>query len=102
MKILNLLSISFLLLSSSNYAADIHTWEMYEIVLKADLEYENYYTDVTCWLDLEGPDFSKHIYGFWNGENTYIIRVVATKPGLWKWETGSNQTADNGLNNHSG
>ena len=83
-------------------ASDIHTWEMHEIVLKAEKEYENYYTDVTCWIDLEGPDFSKRIYGFWDGDNIYLVRFVATKPGMWKWESGSNQADDNGLNNHTG
>jgi hypothetical protein len=28
--------------------------------------------------------------------------MVATKPGLWNWKSGSNQTDDNGLNNHTG
>jgi Protein of unknown function (DUF4038)/Domain of unknown function (DUF5060) len=80
----------------------IHTWEMHEIVLKAEKEYKNYYADVTCWIDLEGPGFSKRIYAFWNGDNIYIVRVVATKSGMWKWKSGSNHTDDNGLNNHTG
>ena len=80
----------------------IHTWEMHEIVLKAEKEYKNYYTDVTCWVDLEGPGFSKRIYAFWNGDNIYIVRIVATKSGMWKWKSGSNQPDDNGLNNHTG
>ena len=80
----------------------IHTWEMHEIVLKAGKEYKNYYADVTCWIDLEGPGFSKRIYAFWNGDNIYIVHIVATKSGMWKWESGSNQTDDNGLNNHIG
>jgi hypothetical protein len=82
--------------------SDIHTWEMHQIVLKAENEYGNYYTDVTCWIDLEGPDFSKRIYGFWDGDNIYIVRIVATKPGMWKWKSGSNQADDNGFNNHTG
>ena len=80
----------------------IHTWEMQEIVLKAEREYKNYYTDVTCWIDLQGPGFSKRIYGFWNGDNIYVVRMVATKSGMWNWKSGSNQTDDNGLNNHNG
>jgi hypothetical protein len=82
--------------------SDIHTWEMHEIVLKAEKKYRNYYTEVTCWVDLNGTDFSKRIYGFWNGENIFIVRIVATKAGSWKWRSGSNQDDDNGLNNHSG
>ncbi|MEX2605071.1 MAG: DUF5060 domain-containing protein [Gracilimonas sp.] len=80
----------------------IHVWEMQEITLHAEMEYENYYTDVLCWVDLEGPDFFKRIYGFWDGGNTFKIRIVATEAGEWSWISGSNQTGDNGLNNKSG
>ncbi|ULC58189.1 DUF4038 domain-containing protein [Flaviramulus sp. BrNp1-15] len=87
---------------NKNDISQIHTWKMIEIVLEAEKEYDNYYTDVTCWVDLEGPDFSKRIYGFWNGENNFIVRIVATKAGLWTWKSGSNIPDDNGLNNNSG
>lgn len=80
----------------------LHVWEMKEIILTANGEYDNMYTDVTCWVKLEGPDFSKRIYGFWDGGNTFKIRVVATKPGKWSWTSGSNQPGDDGLNNKSG
>jgi len=80
----------------------VHIWELQEIVLKAEKEYNNYYTDVTCWIELEGPGFSKRVYGFWDGDNIYRIRIVATKAGKWQWTSGSNQPDDNGLNNKKG
>jgi hypothetical protein len=80
----------------------IHVWEMQEINLKAEQQYENFYTDVTCWIELKGPGFSKRVYGFWDGGNTYIVRIVATAPGTWQWASGSDQPSDNGLNNKSG
>ena len=46
--IIILLLINFLYTYNSN--AQIHTWEMQEIVLHAEQEYDNYYTDVTCWV----------------------------------------------------
>jgi len=82
--------------------ATIHIWEMQEIILKTDQVYKNYYTDVTCWADLQGPGFSKRVYGFWDGANIYKIRVVATKPGKWHWISSSNQPGDHGLNNKQG
>ena len=82
--------------------SNIHTWDMKEIILKAENIYENYYTEVTCWVELKGPDFSKRIYGFWDGDNVYKVRIVATKPGHWQWISGSNQPGDNGLNGKSG
>lgn len=93
---------AFIVNIEAHDTVDIHVWEMQEIMLKAEGEYENYYADVTCWVDLEGPDFSKRIYGFWNGDNIYVVRIVATKPGMWEWISGSNQNDDNGLNNHTG
>jgi hypothetical protein len=79
-----------------------HTWEREEIKLNAEKEYKNYYADVTCWVDLVGPDFSKRVYGFWDGGKTFIVRIVTTKPGEWKWKSGSNQPDDSGLSNKTG
>ena len=96
---------SIILLPDPNLAKDkntIHVWEMKEIRLFAEKAYNNYYMDVTCWIELKGPDFSKRIYGFWDGGNDFIIRVVAIKPGKWEWKSNSNQPEDEGLNNKSG
>ncbi|HPY00626.1 MAG TPA: DUF5060 domain-containing protein, partial [Candidatus Marinimicrobia bacterium] len=71
-----LVSVFIANLNSAN-APDIHTWEMQEIVLQAEGKYENFYTDVTCWIDLTGPEFSKRIYGFWDGANIFKVRFVA-------------------------
>ncbi|MFO7445259.1 MAG: DUF5060 domain-containing protein [Ignavibacteriaceae bacterium] len=82
--------------------ADIHVWEMKEILLKAEKNYSNFYTDVICWVELKGPDFAKRVYGFWDGGNNFKVRIAATHPGTWSWESGSNQPDDKGLNKHSG
>ena len=80
----------------------IHVWEMQQIVLKAEKDYANPYTDVTCWVELKGPGFSKRIYGFWDGGNLFKVRVTTTAPGKWSWKSGSNQPDDKGLNNITG
>jgi len=80
----------------------LHVWEMKEICLTASQEYENPYTDVDCWVELTGPDFHKRVYGFWDGENRFKVRIVATKAGEWQWISGSNQCMDTGLHAHSG
>ncbi len=91
-----------LLLASAAFASDIHVWQMQQITIKAQNSYENPYTDVTSWLDLKGPNFSKRIYAFWDGGNNFVVRIVATEPGEWKWKSGSNQPEDKGLNNIAG
>ena len=70
--------------------AGIHVWEVYEITLQAEKEYTNCYTEVIVWVDLEGPGFGKQVFGYWDGGNTFKIRVTATAPGLWSYTSGSN------------
>ena len=83
-------------------SGEVHVWEMQEIQLEATGTYANPYVDVTCWIDLTGPDFSRRVYGFWDGGNTFRVRFVATTPGDWSWTTGSNQNDDDGLNTGRG
>ncbi len=60
--------------------AALHVWEKTEITLTAADSYANPYTDVTVWVDLKGPGFSKRCYGFWDGGKTFKVRVTATSP----------------------
>jgi hypothetical protein len=76
-------------------------WQKVEITLEAQGTYEKPYTDVTVWVDLAGPESTKRAYGFWDGGNTYRVRVLATQPGAWSWTSGSNQD-DAGLNGKKG
>ena len=79
----------------------IHLWEVHEIVLHSQNTYENPYTDVTVWAQLKGPNFDKRVFGFWDGENTWKIRVTATEPGTWTYTTGAS-VEDAGLANQTG
>lgn len=92
----------WLILSADATGQDIHAWEMKELTFTAENSYENPYTDVTLWVDLKGPGFSKRVFGFWDGGQTFRVRVVATGPGDWEWVSGSNQDGDRGLNNRAG
>ncbi len=76
-------------------------WEKVEIQLLAENNYTNPYTDVEVWVDLKGPGFNKRCYGFWDGDNKWRIRIMATSPGTWTWISGSNQE-DTGLNKKRG
>lgn len=102
-----LIALTFALASSPSSAArltygEAHVWEMQEVIMQAQKDYANPYTDVTCWIDLKGPGFSKRVYGFWDGGHTFKVRFVATAPGEWRWTTGSNQPDDAGLNGGKG
>lgn len=86
---------------SSASATSIHVWEKVEITLKAKKVSLNPYTDTKVWVDLKGPNFEKRCYGFWDGGNTFRVRVMATAPGKWTWESGS-EPEDRGLSGVSG
>ncbi len=87
-------------LSSANVKA-CHVWEKVEIVFVAKAKYENPYAEMTVWIDLKGPGFAKRCYGFWDGGDTYRVRVVATAAGTWSWRSGS-KPVDPGLEGKSG
>jgi hypothetical protein len=78
-------------------SGEVHVWEMQEITLAAARDYANPYADVTCGVELSGPDFQARVYGFWDGGHTFKVRVVATHPGEWSWRVFSNHPDDAGL-----
>lgn len=82
-------------------AETYHVWEKVEITLHAQQSYENPYKEVAVWVDLSGPGFKKRCYGFWDGGDTFRVRVLGTRPGVWRWRSGSNQS-DEGLNGKKG
>jgi hypothetical protein len=91
----------FMVTGNTVFADTYHVWEKVEITLHAEKSYENPYTEVEVWADLTGPGFSRRCYGFWDGDNTFRVRILATAAGQWKWTSGSNQS-DPGLNGITG
>jgi len=82
-------------------AGQVHVWEKQELTFTAAGSYANPYTQVTVWVDLTGPNFKKRVYGFWDGDRTFRVRLVATEPGNWTWRSGSNPP-DQGLAGKTG
>lgn len=103
MKFLKLLLLAFCLEASQfiKAQAPVHVWEKQELTFTSEKHYTNPYTDVTVWIDLSGPGFTKRVYGFWDGGNTFHIRMVAITPGEWTWESGSDPV-DKGLSGKKG
>ncbi len=89
------------LLHFSVAGAEVHVWDKVELTFHAQNHYANPYTNVEVWVDLKGPGFDKRCYGFWDGDDVFRVRVLATQPGEWTWQSGSNQK-DAGLNNQHG
>jgi len=82
-------------------AKEYHIWEKIQITLRAQSDYENPYTETEVWVNLKGPDFNKRCYGFWDGGKIFRVPILATVPGKWEWQSGSNQS-DPGLNGKKG
>jgi hypothetical protein len=78
-------------------SGEVRTWDVQEITFAAARDYANPYADVECWVELEGPDFRRRVYGFWDGGRTFKVRLVATAPGDWTWRAASNRPDDAGL-----
>jgi hypothetical protein len=79
----------------------VHVWEKQELTFTSVHSWANPYTEVTVWVDLAGPGFRKRIYGFWDGDQTFRVRLLATTPGEWTWQSGSNPP-DAGLQDKHG
>jgi Protein of unknown function (DUF4038)/Domain of unknown function (DUF5060) len=103
MKFLKQLPFTLLLIAFHAAAVPpaIHVWETQELTFTAKNSYKNAYNDVTFWIYLSGPGFKKRVYGFWDGGNTFHLRLVATTPGAWSWKSGSTPN-DPGLSGKSG
>lgn len=94
--------LSFAALTPATQAADrVHVLEKVELTLTAKGQYANPYTDVEVWVDLQGPNFKKRCYGFWDGGPTFRVRITSLEPGTWSWVSGSNPV-DAGLGGKRG
>ncbi|GGA50152.1 apiosidase-like domain-containing protein [Pelagibacterium lentulum] len=81
--------------------APIRVWSKLDLAFTAETDFDNAYADALVWVDLEGPGFSKRVYGFWDGGRSFIVRVLAAAPGEWRWTSGSTPH-DAGLSGKSG
>ncbi|MBV8828627.1 MAG: DUF4038 domain-containing protein [Acidobacteriaceae bacterium] len=70
-------------------AQEVRVWQKQELTFTSERPFQNPYTDVRIWVDLKGPGFDRRVYGFWDGGNTFRVRVLATTPGRWTWASGS-------------
>jgi hypothetical protein len=95
---------AFLLVAIGSVALEAigaHVWEKQELTFVASGTYTNPYTEVAVWVELIGSHFKKHVYGFWDGGQTFRVRLLATEPGTWTWKSSSSPV-DDGLAGKSG
>jgi Protein of unknown function (DUF4038)/Domain of unknown function (DUF5060) len=77
-------------------------WRPHEVVLRARRAYGNPYLDVDVWAEVTGPDGrTRRVYGFWDGDDAWRVRIAPMAPGAWRWVTGAS-AADDGLAGQAG
>ncbi len=101
MKHLCIIIVLLTVILTGDLFAAIHEYEVVEETFTANKTYDNPYIDVDLWVKLTGPGGTYKIPAFWDGGKTFRVRLVATKPGTWKWSTGKH-TGDSGLDNKKG
>lgn len=75
-------------------------WSVKEILLTANGQYNNPYTDAGVKAIFTGPQKQQQtVAGFWNGDNNFIIRFTPSAEGTWTYVT---ESKDAGLNNQKG
>ena len=86
----------FFTLNQMSIAQDIvHVWEMYEISFTSKLKYKILIWKLTCGLILKVRDI-KIVFMDSGMADRLFGTIVANKPGIWVWESGSS-TKDQGL-----
>ena len=74
-------------------------YEPFEVLLTTTNIYSNPYLNVNLSAIFNGPnDTTININGFWDGGNTYKLRISPTKAGTWNYTTISNDSQLNGKN----
>jgi hypothetical protein len=103
-KIISILTLSILfssaLFNGGNTQAAVGKWEVFELTLSTTNSYGNPYAEVTLTATFTSPT-SKTIQmpGFWDGGQTWKVRMAPNEIGTWTYSTAS---SDGQLNNQSG
>lgn len=80
-----------------------NVWNRWEYKFKSTVSYTNPYKDVILSVSYYGPGgetFSS--YGFWDGEDDFIIRCAFPIAGKWTWKTSCSDSLNKGLHGLSG
>ncbi|HLJ56691.1 MAG TPA: DUF5060 domain-containing protein [Chthonomonadaceae bacterium] len=73
----------------------VRRYDRYEITLKADARTANPYVDSPVGIEFHTPDAKSIVVpGFWDGGNTFRIRIVPTIRGVWTWKSVSAAAPD--------
>jgi len=81
----------------------VSKWNVYEIDLESEKEYENPYLDVELQVRFLSPSKkTKIVRGFWDGANAWKVRFAPQEEGEWTWQSRSSDRNNRGLHDRNG
>lgn len=78
------------------FASEVERWGMHEIALQSSKKYSNPFKDVSLRCRAQSGDTELEVEGFYDGGNTWKVRIMPTVEGRWTFETESNDPELNG------
>lgn len=79
------------------------TWTRWEWSLTSTKTYDDPYGGVAVSVHYRGPERQQiKGLGFWDGGNTFKLRMMFPTPGHWTWQTSCSDTDNFGLHQQSG
>ncbi|MEA5258705.1 DUF5060 domain-containing protein [Arcicella aquatica] len=88
----------FIIHHTVNAQSTVEQWGRFELTLKHKPN-GNAFTDVNLKATFTSKDTAYTVAGFYDGNDTFIVRFMPSKTGVWKYVTQSNIAA---LNNKKG
>jgi dienelactone hydrolase len=89
--------------NAARQQAEIGCYDVFEAVLTASKAYVNPFLDVTLTATFTAPSGHKlKVYGFYDGQNTWRLRVAPDEVGQWHYVTHAGNAEDKGLDGHTG
>jgi hypothetical protein len=79
-----------------------HTNEIIELSFTSTNNYTNFVKDVTLQCIFYNKTDTIKVYGFWNGDSTYLVRVSINEEGDWNYKTICSDETNTGLHSQSG
>ena len=78
-------------------------YDVYEIELRSDREYDNALYDTTLTARFESPGGeARQVEGFWDGGDRWLVRFSPDETGRWRWQTSCADEDNTGLHGQSG
>jgi hypothetical protein len=89
--------------AAKNSIRTVPKWHRWELSLTSSVTYTNPLQQAEMRVLFVSPlGETNRVYGFWDGGKTWKVRFKPNFPGRWQYLTMCSDTANLGLNGHTG